>query len=82
MHLCSRVAGHVHDRFLAAIGVIERRLATRREEGQGTMEYALLIAIVVVAVLTLLWLFRDTVTNLIQAAINAVENWGQQATTT
>ena len=74
--------------MLAVIGIRERTLVraedavkrlARREEGQGTMEYVLIIALMVVAVLGILWAFRDKLTEWITAAAQKIGLWSTEA---
>lgn len=63
-----------------------RRLAPRsarqlvgRAEGQGTLEYVLIIALVVVVILGLIWLLREQIGNIVQWATDTIQAWFSQA---
>jgi len=58
---------------LNAMDRIEQRI--RDQRGQGTMEYILIIAIVVVAVMALMWAFKDRLAGWIQDATNKIDSW-------
>ena len=54
-------------------------LGLRREKGQGTLEYVLIIALVVVVILGLLWLLREQIGNVVQWATDTIASWFGQA---
>lgn len=54
-------------------------LGLRRENGQGTLEYVLIIALVVVVILGLLWLLREQIGQVVQWATATINSWFGQA---
>jgi len=54
-------------------------LELRRENGQGTLEYVLIIALVVVVILGLLWLLREQIGQVVEWATQTIANWFGQA---
>jgi len=47
----------------------------RDERGQGTVEWVLITALIVVAIMALIYAFRDPIFNLINEAKSTVETW-------
>jgi len=54
-------------------------LELRRENGQGTLEYVLIIALVVVVILGLLWLLREQIGQVVEWATQTISGWFGQA---
>lgn len=51
----------------------------RRSEGQGTLEYVLIIALVVVVILGLIWLLREQIGQVVEWATETIRQWFEQA---
>jgi Flp pilus assembly pilin Flp len=58
---------------LSAIDRLGLRL--RDQRGQGTMEYVLIIAVLVVAILAILFAFRDRLQGWIDTAAGTIDGW-------
>ena len=50
-------------------------LRLREERGQGTMEYVLIIAVLVVAVLTILFTFQGYLLEWVETARQTIDDW-------
>jgi Flp pilus assembly pilin Flp len=47
----------------------------RDDRGQGTVEWVLITALIVVAIMALIYAFREPIFNLINEAKSTVESW-------
>lgn len=50
-------------------------LRARSENGQGTMEYVLILVMIVIFVIGILIFFRDDIQNIIQRAQDIIQGW-------
>ena len=57
------------------------RLASRmrRQEGQGSLEYVMIIALVVIVIFSILWLLKDQLMDVVNAALKKIKAWVKTA---
>lgn len=64
---------NLRERFTLAA---DRQLSRlRRQEGQGSLEYVMIIALVVVVIFGVLWLVREQLFSIIDAALERISSW-------